>query len=332
MKRFYTLFILLVGVLSTLLAHDAVVNGIYYNLDATNKTEPEELAFFVAGNGGSDATGVWCNGIEWNGSAAQNQMTDADKDGIYEITFSQVPAGTWNFKVVGVTEGNMSWMGSDYLDTENSSTGFTTAPYDGNIGFTLIASADITIKFNTATSKIILTTPSGSFGKVIIDYFSVANTDECLLENRFTAANNNTLTFTENIIVNPESGYGYAYYRILGNCNYAVYEKSFGVNVTESGIYTVTIKFNGDYDNPEFTINAVKQESTTEPDTPDDDSTVSVEEVSAVVIYSKEGTIYSEVDFEIYSLAGVNVTMLNGSLQGVYIVKTAEGNRLVSVW
>ena len=66
------------------------------------------------------------------------------------------------------------------------------------------------------------------------------------------------------------------------------------------------------------------------PGTPDDE--VSVEEVSAIMIYAKEGTIYSEVDFEIYDLAGVNVTKLNGSLQGVYIVKTAEGNRLVSVW
>ena len=68
------------------------------------------------------------------------------------------------------------------------------------------------------------------------------------------------------------------------------------------------------------------------PGTPDDDTNVSVEEVSAVMIYAKEGTVYSEVDFEIYDLAGVNVTKLNGSLQGVYIVKTAEGNRLVSVW
>ena len=68
------------------------------------------------------------------------------------------------------------------------------------------------------------------------------------------------------------------------------------------------------------------------PDTPDDDINVSVEEVSAVMIYAKEGTVYSEVDFEIYDLAGVNVTSLNGALKGVYVVKTTEGNRLVSVW
>ena len=38
MKRFYSLLILLFGVLCTLMAHDVVVNGIYYNLDNTNKT------------------------------------------------------------------------------------------------------------------------------------------------------------------------------------------------------------------------------------------------------------------------------------------------------
>ena len=68
------------------------------------------------------------------------------------------------------------------------------------------------------------------------------------------------------------------------------------------------------------------------PETPEDNPNVSVEEVSAVVIYANEGTIYSEVDFEIYDLAGVNVTSLNGALKGVYVVKTTEGNRLISVW
>ena len=55
-------------------------------------------------------------------------------------------------------------------------------------------------------------------------------------------------------------------------------------------------------------------------------------EADAIAVYAKEGTIYSELDFEIYNLTGINVTHLNGSLEGIYIVKTAEGNRLISVW
>ncbi len=317
--------------------------------DPEPEPDPTVPAFVVAGNGGSDVTDIWCNGIEWDGTAEANRMKDADKDGIFEITYSNVPAGTWSFKVV-VNTAPLQWLGGDFLDKVNSSAGYT-IQNGGNIGFSLSNAADVTIKIDSADGKITLTTPSGNFGKVKIDYFSVANSDECLVENRFTAANNNTLKYTENIQFLEGNKYGYAGYRILGNCNYAVYEKNLRVEVTEAGIYDITIVFNGDYENPDFTITAVKQAGTTDPDTPDDpdtpvgptpdpvnpgtpddDTNVSVEEVSAIMIYAKEGTIYSEVDFEIYDLAGVNVTKLNGFLQGVYVVKTAEGNRLISVW
>ena len=431
--------------------------------------DPAVPAFVVAGNGGSDATGIWCSGIEWDGTAEANRMKDADKDGIFEITYSNVPAGTWNFKVV-VNTAPQQWLGGEFLDKVNSSAGYT-IQNGGNIGFSLSNAADVTIKIDSADGKITLTTPSGNFGKVKIDYFAVANTDECFVENIFEA-NNNTLKYTENIQILEGNEYGYAVYRILGNCNYAVYERNLLVEVTEAGIYDITIVFNGDYENPDFTTTAVKQGGTIDPDTPDgpdtpvnpdepdtpvkpepepvvaireltlqpfertlpktstttvatfilenastatvslsgndadffeigeqniaegecsvqimfnpfvkgvyyatltvtteggvslsidfaavagdvsfdpgdvpelnpdpvnpdtpdDDTNVSVEEVSAVVIYAKEGTIYSEVDFEIYDLAGVNVTSLNGALKGVYVVKTTEGNRLISVW
>ena len=230
---------------------------------------PETPAYVVRGNGGSDATGIWCGGIEWTADDSPvNNMTDADKDGIYEVTYKNVPAGTWNFKVVGTTEG---WMGSDYLDTKNSSAGCTTAPYDGNIGFTLNAPTDVTIQFNTLTGKIIATTPSGSFGTVQIDHFHITlgSDDVCLDEYEFTAANNYKFTFTEDIVVDPAYGYTDVYYRIIGNCNYAVYEKHVGVNIAESGTYTLTVQFNGDYDNPEFTVTAVKQGGSDQPVVPD---------------------------------------------------------------
>ncbi len=308
-------------------------------VDPTPDPEPEPEpdpavpAFIVAGNGGSDATGIWCNGIEWNPSAEANRMKDADKDGIFEITYSNVPAGTWSFKVV-VNTAPQQWLGGEFLDKVNSSAGYT-IQNGGNIAFSLSNAADVTIKIDSADGKITLTTPSGNFGKVKIDYFSVANTDECLLENRFTAANNNTLKYTENIQILEGNDFGFVNYRIIGNCNYAVFEKHISAEVAEAGIYDITIVFNGDYDNPDFTVTAVKQGGTTDPvnpGTPDDDTNVSVEEVSAVMIYAKEGTIYSEVEFEIYDLAGVNITSQNGSLQGVYIVKTEKGNRLISVW
>jgi hypothetical protein len=60
--------------------------------------------------------------------------------------------------------------------------------------------------------------------------------------------------------------------------------------------------------------------------------TTAVDEVSTVCIYAKNGTIYCDEAFTIYNLAGVNVTHLNGDLQGVYIVRTNHANQQVSVW
>ena len=60
--------------------------------------------------------------------------------------------------------------------------------------------------------------------------------------------------------------------------------------------------------------------------------TTDIEEDEALNIYAKEGTIYCDEEFTIYNLAGLNVTSLNGSLQGVYLVVTSRGNKQISVW
>ena len=60
--------------------------------------------------------------------------------------------------------------------------------------------------------------------------------------------------------------------------------------------------------------------------------TTDIEEDEALNIYAKEGTIYCDEEFTIYNLAGLNVTSLNGTLQGVYLVVTSKGNKQISVW
>jgi hypothetical protein len=300
-------------------------NGGNTPVDPEPDPEPVGPAFYVAGNGGSDATLVWCNGIEWDPSAAANQMTDADEDGIYEITYTSVPEGSWNFKVVAHLD-QTQWLGGEFLDVENSSTGVT-VQNGGNIGFALTNPADVTIKVDSKDGIITITTPSGNFGTVKIDYFSVANGDECLEENRFTEENNNTLKYTVDIEVNPETELGYTTFRIIGNCNYAVFERNLLVEVTESGTYEVTIEFNGDYEYPEFIIMTVGPKTDD-----DDDVTTSVDEVGEINIYTKENTIYCDEPFQVYTITGVEVTHLNGALEGVYILKTENANRLISVW
>ena len=61
---------------------------------------------------------------------------------------------------------------------------------------------------------------------------------------------------------------------------------------------------------------------------------VGIEEVEAdaIKVYAKEHTIYCEEPFQIYTVTGLEVTHLNGALEGVYIVKTENGKKLISVW
>ena len=83
------------------------------------------------------------------------------------------------------------------------------------------------------------------------------------------------------------------------------------LTITADGVVTETI---------EFSATAIESIST------------DIEENEALNIYANEGTIYCGEEFTIYNLAGLDVTSLNGSLQGVYLVVTAKGNKQVSVW
>ena len=55
-------------------------------------------------------------------------------------------------------------------------------------------------------------------------------------------------------------------------------------------------------------------------------------EAEAIKVYASEHTIYCEEAFQIYTTTGLDVTHLNGALEGIYIVKTEKGNQLISVW
>lgn len=48
-------------------------------------------------------------------------------------------------------------------------------------------------------------------------------------------------------------------------------------------------------------------------------------------VYATNGTVYAEGEFQIFSVAGQNVTELNGQLNGIYVVKTANGIQKVAV-
>lgn len=96
--------------------------------------------YYVAGNG--SAGNPWCNGKTWvvNGSAMTNNA------GLWSITFSSVPAGSYEFKV---TNGSQTWIGFNKFSADCSNLYATNiGGGDGNIGFNLQKTQDITISYN----------------------------------------------------------------------------------------------------------------------------------------------------------------------------------------
>lgn len=90
-------------------------------------------AYYVAGSG------ALCNGKEWDPGAAENVMTKGD-DGIWSITYTNVPAGEYELKV---TAG--SW---------DNNWGADGAANGENVKITVEEAGDITVKFNPATNWI----------------------------------------------------------------------------------------------------------------------------------------------------------------------------------
>ena len=64
---------------------------------------------------------------------------------------------------------------------------------------------------------------------------------------------------------------------------------------------------------------------------PEPEEPTAVDEAEALNIYASEGTIYADAAISIYNLAGVDVTAQNGALYGIYVVKSENGNMLISV-
>lgn len=73
-------------------------------------------------------------GTEWDVSNTDNDLT-LGEDGIYSITYSNVPAGTHKFKVAADHSWDNAWPGADY-------------------SFSLSEACDVTIKFNPQTQKV----------------------------------------------------------------------------------------------------------------------------------------------------------------------------------
>ena len=123
---------------------------------STAETEPTtapSYKYTVAGDAGL------C-GVAWTPASAENALTDEDGDGVYEITYKDVPAGSYSFKVTDGTWNNSWGKGS------------------GNYSINLNDTADVTIKFTESTKAIEVV--SDGLGDFVLKHMTVVG-DEGLV-------------------------------------------------------------------------------------------------------------------------------------------------------
>ena len=95
---------------------------------------------YAVGNG----SGNWLNGKQWDPGAAENKMTKVS-DGVFEITYANVPIGT-NYQVKFAFDGSWTYNFGGTFSAFNEA---TDAVWDGdNITFGLAKAADLTLRLD----------------------------------------------------------------------------------------------------------------------------------------------------------------------------------------
>lgn len=104
--------------------------------------------------------------------------------------------------------------------------------------------------------------------------------------------------------------------------------------IDDAGNYTVVAEFVGN-NGKKYTVNTTVEILAYDDETEDD---IELTDVASTAIrtveidntvYARDGRIYAEEGARIYSLTGLDVTRMNGNLEGIYIVK--NGNKVAKV-
>ena len=187
-----------------------------------SKKNPEG---FVAGNGTSG--NPWCGGKSWD-------TTNSTMNANGSITFSKVPVGTYEFKVVY----GCDWFGFEKYNASGSN--ITCSDNDGNIKFTTTSCADITIKY--ASSK---TTVNVSYYPTTYS-LAIGNTEvEMKLNDAKTeyVVSNQKITSTEVVKVLVKSACGNVEYKNLDGASCStVKSTNEGLTFSKDGYYDFYFK------------------------------------------------------------------------------------------
>lgn len=124
------------------ITYDPATDAITYSGSGIGKTTVTVSEIYVAGAKSDSAPG-WLNGENWN-EKAQSNKTAVIAEGVYGITYENIPAGTYEFKFAADQAWTHSW-GGTFAEFGVP----TDAAYNGdNISFTLEEEADVTLKLD----------------------------------------------------------------------------------------------------------------------------------------------------------------------------------------
>lgn len=236
-----------------------------------------------------------------------------DAEGVYSVSFD-LEAGTYEFKLHGT-----SWLGVSSVNADCSDQGWEG---DDNIKFTLGTAATVTVTYDG--TKICLTSTLGKFGKVVITSYTIVG------DAAIVGADWNTTNTAADMTDNGDGTWTWEKkdcdlevtdytYKVVGNHDYAVYQYPASdankvLSITETGTYDIVYTFKPG-ETPELTAVATKHSS----------PVTGLQESVVPVIYTRDGRIYGADDMRIYTVLGLDVTNMNGQLNGIYVVKTQAG-------
>lgn len=236
-------------------------------------------------------------------------------EGVYSLSF-KLEAGTYEFKLNG-----SSWIDASAVNADCSDQGWE-GKAGNNIKFTLGEAATVTITYDG--EKICLTSTLGQFGKVVITSYTIVG-DSAIVGKDWapTYANADMTdkgdgTWVWEIKDRELEATDYNY-KVIGNHAYAIYQFP-----TDDGNQTLAIAEAGTYDivytfkpgeTPELIAVATKHSS----------PITGLQESVTPVLYTRDGRIYGADDMRIYTVLGLDVTNMNGQLNGIYVVKTQAG-------
>lgn len=234
-------------------------------------------------------------------------------EGAYSISFL-LEAGTYEFKLNG-----SSWIAAKAVSSDCSDQGWEGKDND-NIKFTLGAEATVTVTYDG--EKICLTSTLGQFGKVVITSYTIVG-DNAIVGANWAPTNatadmtNNDGTWTLTVTGCTLEATTYNY-KVIGNHAYAVYQYPAGeaneaLTIDEAGTYDIVYTF------------VPASESLTAQATKKSGPVTGLQESVTPVLYTHDGRIYGADDMRIYTVLGLDVTNMNGQLNGIYVVKTQAG-------